>query len=243
MTAPSLPQGAGGRVLARFLVPLLLAACGCARLPALTPVTDVAAADAEAICGRPFPLQPWRAVHTLQVSGPLGYESALLGVTLVDPPARRIRAVIVSLEGLVLFDATGRNGTVEVHRALPPLDRKGFPEGLMHDVQLLFLSPEGSPSVFGVDDQDRVVCRWEDEADGTTDLTTDEVGSWELLEYGPDRRLRRTAQMTPGMQGPLAAEIRLTGHGLLKYTLDLTPVEAQFLQGNLDALFTVPADG
>jgi len=234
MASLSPRQAAAGGPCARLLVPLLLLACGCARLPAITPVGGSTPENAEAICRRPFPDRPWRAVHALQISGPMDHDSALLGVTLVDPSARRIRAVVLSLEGLVLFDATGQAGTVQVHRALPPMDRKGFPEGLMRDVELLFLPPRGALSPLGQDGQDQLVCRWTDEASGTTDLVFEELGRWDLLAYGADHRLQRTARMVPGMQGPLAAEIQLTGHGLLEYTLDLTLLEAQFLQGDYE---------
>jgi len=220
-------------------IALLLLAAGCARLPALVPLSGVPRAEVETICLRPFPDRPWRAVHALHISGPLGHASSVLGVTVVDPSSRRIRAVILSLEGIVLFDASrDAAGGVTVHRAVPPLDRKGFPEGLMRDVALIFLAPATPPDEAGLDREGHPVCRWQDPGSGTADLVTLDPVSWRILTYAADRSLEREADLTAPEGGPLASRIRLVSHGFLGYSLDLSLIEVEFLDGDVERLFT-----
>ncbi len=234
-----LSSGIGIKTFRRAFLLIAAAAlvCGCASLPELIPVTGVSRAEMEKICRRPFPDRPWRAVHALHISGPFGHQSSVMGVTIVDPTSRRIRAVILSLEGLVLFDASSGEGTVNVRRAVPPLDRKGFPEGLLHDVSLMCLAPEGSPAETGLDQEGHPVCRWRDESSGTTELVTVDVGNWRIRQYESDRDLKREVVLTAERGAPLPGEIRFVCHGLAGYSLDLTLIEAEFLSGEYETLF------
>lgn len=210
------------------LLPLL---SSCSRLPRLTPLTGMLHMESEEICREPFPTQPWRAVHSIHISGPFGIESSVIGVTVVDPASRRIRAVILSLEGMVLFDASCEEGVPTVYRAIPPLDRKGFPDGLLRDVSLIFLSPEGVSTQTGRDDKGRLVCRWQNIPTGTTtDVIVFRENRWQLLQYERDNDLKRKVEMqgVPGEE-PLTNEIHLSYHGLVGYSLDLSLLEAEFL--------------
>ncbi len=200
---------------------LALSLCGCSRLPELTPPSGALRTEATGFCLRPFPTRPWRAVHTIHISGPFGHESAVIGVTVVDPSSRSIRAVILSLEGITLFDASSRAEEITVHRAVPPMDREGFPEGLMHDVSLIFLVPQGILSQTGRNDEGRQVCRWREGPSGTTDLIFDGPDEWRILRYDNDHAVRREleAEALPGE--PLAVRIRFSCRGVAGYSLDL----------------------
>jgi hypothetical protein len=223
---------------ASLLIAVTALVCGCARLPKLVPLTGVSRAETEKSCLRPFPDRPWRAVHALYISGPFGHKSSVMGVTIVDPTSGRIRAVILSLEGMVLFDASRKTDVVSVHRALPPLDREGFPEGLIHDVSMMFLAPEGTPDETGLDEERHPVCRWRDESTGILDVVAIGEGRWRILQYGGDRGLEREVDMVAKMGESLAREIRFVCHGMAGYTLDLTLIQAEFLSGGCEALFT-----
>jgi len=117
------------------------------------------------------------------------------------------------------------------------LDRKGFPEGLLHDVGLMFLAPEGACVQSGTDREGHLVCRWENGSAGTTDVAVVGTGEWRILEYDGLNALERDVRMrgTPG--APLAQQIHFTRKGLMGYTLDLTLVEAEFLE-QCDPLFS-----
>ncbi len=229
-----------GSLLGSLLVLWALAGflSGCARLPELTPVPGKPLAESERVCRRFFPETPWRSVHALHISGPFGQRSSVMGVTVVDPATRRIRAVILSVEGIVLFDASLEAGTTAVHRALPPLDRKGFPEGLMHDVGLMFLAPKGAPAETGRNPGGRFVCRWQNGAGAVTDLEGLGENHQRVLQYDPDGTLRRQVEMEGTPDSPLAHRILFSCHGLAGYDLDLTLIESGVLAGDPEALFS-----
>jgi len=222
---------------------LLLAAvagllAGCGRLPKLTPAPEIPCAESTEACLKFFPQKPWRAVHALHISGPFGQQSSVMGITVVDPVSRRMRAVILSVEGIVLFDASYDRGVPAVHRAIPPLDRKGFPEGLLHDVSLMFLAPEGAPDRAGIDDEGLPVCRWGNEGSGATDVVIAGQDRRRILQYGPDNTLQREADLEGRPGEALARTIRFSCRGLTGYGLDLTLVEWELLTGGIDSLFS-----
>jgi len=216
---------------------LALSLCGCSRLPELTPPSGAPCTEATGFCLRPFPARPWRAVHTIHISGPFGHESSVVGVTVVDPASRSIRAVILSLEGVTLFDASSRAGEITVHRAVPPLDRKGFPEGLMHDVSLMFLVPRGTLTQTGRNDEGCLVCRWRDDPSGATDLIFARPDEWQILRYDNGHTLRRELEAAALPGEPLALRIRFSCRGVAGYSLDLGLLEAESLT-EYEALFS-----
>jgi hypothetical protein len=229
-----------GSLLCRLLLLWVLTDLlfGCAGLPKLTPAPGESSIEWETVCLRFFPQSPWRAVHALHISGPFGQRSSVMGVTVVDPTTRRIRAVILSVEGIVLFDASREAGTTTVHRAVPSLDHKGFPEGLMHDVDLMFLAPEGGPAETGQNSEGNPVCRWRSESGTTTDVAGTGETNQRILQYDPDNTLRREVEMEGETGAFLAGRARLSFHGLVGYGLDLNLIEFEALAGDPEALFS-----
>ncbi len=144
------------------MVAWLLAGCHGGRLRPLEPLPD---ADAQALldrCGQLFPLPPWEAVHVIEASLPLSHETALLGAVRAEPAGGGFRSVLMSQEGMVLFDASYEGGRIDVHRAVPPFDREGFGEGTMDDIRLVLLAPAVGLPVAGLDAQGTPTCRWRD---------------------------------------------------------------------------------
>ncbi len=88
-----------------------------------------------------------------------------------------------------------------------------------------------------MDKQGHPVCRWQEPASGTTDLVSEELGRWRILQYDGDHGLKREAEMTGEPGEPLATEIRFSSHGLAGYSLNLTLIEAEFLSGECETLF------
>jgi hypothetical protein len=220
-----------------LILALALSLCGCSRLPELTPLSGAPYTETEWLCRRPFPANPWRAVHAIHISGPFGHESSVVGVTVVDPATRRIRAVILSLEGVTLFDASSRDGDITVYRAVPPLNRQGFPEGLMHDVSLIFLLPRGKFAQSGRNDSGCPVCRWMDPSSGATDVIFADQDDWRILQYDGGDTLRREVEAAGRPGEPLAGRIRLSCRGVAGYSLGLDLLEAEVLT-KCDELFS-----
>ncbi len=181
------------------------------------------------MCQNSFPEKPFRAVHTIEATMPMGNSSSMMGASQVNPEARSLRAVLVSVEGLTLFDATSVKGVMEVHRAVAPFDDPDFARGLMSDVSLVFMAPDGKLHV-GIGDDGRLVCRYKDTDGGVVDLlpTAADSKPRELLVYDKDADLVRIVDFfdESGPMG-LAKKVVLSAPGLVGYELVMKLVGAE----------------
>ncbi len=232
---PSSPPG-GGRWLRLGLLVAGLAAAGCASLPRIRPAGSAAASGLADRCADLLPARPLRTVHTIDAELPLAGASSLLGVSLIDPAGQRLRAVLVSVEGLTLFDASAGPDGLRIHRAVPPLDDPDFGPGLVADVALLLLQPAGEPIAVGRREDGRGVCRFRDAAGDWVDLLPASAAAPARIErWGADRRLRRSAVLSRERDPHgLARRVELTAPGLAGYRLVLELVEAESLSPSAD---------
>lgn len=215
------------RIGLAFTSAILLSACS--RLPALTPVPAQEAYRLEQDCLSPFPTRPWRAVHAMHVSGPYRNRASILGVTIVDPSLRRIRATMISVEGIVFLDATRQSGETTIHRALAPLDSPAFLKGLFEDVELMFLAPDSDPNRIGWSEDGDLVCRFENDRRGTTDVVLPSEGTWLILRYGKNRSLEAGIEAQGTTRHALGERMELEVYGRGGYTIDLKLLEVEFL--------------
>ena len=214
----------------KSVIPLLLICAGlitgCAHLPRLSPP-----AGGMADCPRIYVRDAWQFVHIIEATPPGRATSTLMGVVQVVPAARRLHCVLMTLEGLVLFEADcGRQ--VNILRALPPFDDRGFAQGLIDDIRLIFLAPERASRTAGALADGSPVCRYRLENGDVHDLVQT-GGGWELRCYRKGRTLIRTLvaqKAAPRDAGsPMPAHLTLTAPGMLGYDLTLTLVDAQRL--------------
>lgn len=180
------------RLIPLSFLPLLLFLAACSHLPSLRPLgrgDDPAAIKAG--CLAAFSPEARRLVHRVQADLPLGGHSAMLGVSQVEPARGRIRAVLLSVEGLTLLDAErGPEGDL-IHRALGPMADPDFAAGLLDDVSLLLLEPDGRLELGQT--EERLICRFRGAA-GTVDIEFDGQ-TWKLERYSPEGRLQRQAEL------------------------------------------------
>ena len=126
-------------------------------------------------------------------------------VTVTDPASEEIQAAIVSLEGLVIFDATLSRDGLQVHRALPPFNRQRFASGLMRDVQFIFMLPVGEPAITGMLDDGLSVCRYYNVLNSTVDVIVHPDGVCHVEQYSKYGKKLRSLKVhalqndTPGM--------------------------------------------
>lgn len=215
------------RIGLAFTSAILLSTCS--RLPALRPVPLQEGYRSEHDCLSPFPTRPWRAVHAMHVAGPYRNRASVVGVTIVDPSLRRIRATIFSVEGIVLLDAVRQRGETTIHRALPPLDSQTFVKGLFEDVGLMFLAPESDPDQIGRSEDGDLVCRFEGDRRGTTDVVFPSEGTWLILRYGKNQSLEAGIEAHGTTRYALGERMELEVYGRGGYTIDLKLLEVEFL--------------
>lgn len=222
------------------LLALGLATGGCAGLPEIIPFSP--GPQRAALIQRCQRLQPrtaFRAVHAIEASLPMDQASSVIGASLVDPAGARFRAVLMSVEGLTLFDAVAEGDHMTVFKALPPLDDPDFGLGLMADVALALMAPASAPSAAGRLPDGREACRHVRDDGGVVDLLpADGDLPGRMDRYGPEQDLLRRVSLGSAT-GPLglAANILLTAPGLVGYRLQLTLLQASPVTPD-DALFS-----
>ena len=208
--------------LAPFLLALLVASCA-----GLPPIAPDAAMDRSADPARVYPQGSWQFLHSLQAEMPGGRQLGLLGLTVLSSTDRRHRSVLMTIEGFVLFDGESESDRLTVHRALPPFDSPHFAAGLMEDIRLVFMEPEGPTVAMGRLEAGGRVRRVR-AAGGTVDVETLSNGDWRIRQYDASDRLLRTVMARRGL-GDIAGFpqwVELTAAGGQDYKITMTLLEA-----------------
>jgi hypothetical protein len=162
-----------------------------------------------ALCRLPFTSTSCRYIHALDAELPGGVRMTVMGVSVIDPGADTIQAAIMTLEGLLLFDATASAGSMQVHRAVPPFDGPQFAEGLMRDVRFIFMFPAGAPVTTGRLDDGSSVCRYQDTFGMTVDVIVHPGRGWEVEQhstFGKKLRSLKIDALKNGIPGMLDFE-------------------------------------
>jgi hypothetical protein len=204
----------------------------CAGPPALKPLPPAAADQTLDRCRSLFADHDWRLVHTIAAELPGAQTRTVIGVSLVSPAQRSIQAVLMTVEGVILFDATYAAGAVDVHRALPPFDSEAFASGLMQDVHLLFLAPDTAAFESGRLESEGPACRFVRKDGRTLDIVPEADGRWHLSLYEGRRLLRQVRAEACGWAPRIPCRLELTAQGRLSYHLEMSLIEAQPLQSH-----------
>lgn len=211
---------------------------GCGTLPELSPVVPL---DSEQravqirACEEVFPPVPARFVHSVGTSFAGGRKGMMLGVTLIRPQENQIHAVMMTIEGLVMFDGRWEAGEVTIDRGVPPFDSPHFARGLLEDIRLVFLPPKGAPSAVGIAGDGTPVCRYQRDGGATVDVIADPADGWRIHRYVGGRRVRTVqAESILPVSSPepfsISRKISLSAQGqgaATDYALTLTLLEAE----------------
>ncbi len=212
---------------------LVSCAAGVPRIVA-PPATGQTAAGRKPDLAPLFPSGTWRFVHSIEATLPGGRKTVLMGVTEVSSTQRTLHCVLMSIEGLVLFD--GRKGrTIRVDRAVPPFNSGKFAQGLMADVSLMLLSPPGTPVETGTLENGQPVYRYRTRTPDGKPLITDVIRQgkhrWTINQYEAGRLRRHLRALvgrgaTAGTTATVPEKWELTVPGPRGYDLRLTLLEA-----------------
>ncbi|MBA3008532.1 MAG: DUF3261 domain-containing protein [Proteobacteria bacterium] len=215
-----------------FVFLLLLAACSALQpvhlpdLTALDAVDDSQAGQLLQRCRNNFVTGNWQFVHSIAFKRADGGGATVIGVTVLD--GQKLHCALMTVEGLVLFEAELAQEKLTVSRALPPFDKPEFARGLIRDVQAIFLPPAAEEPKTGRLVGGELVCRYQADNGQITDLLVDDDGS-RMNIYDPD--LNRSRSIVAGSPISVAAErvpetLELTASGLSAYTLTMTLISA-----------------
>jgi hypothetical protein len=204
----------------------LLVFGGCAALPPLRPLDAQQGAAAFEACRRPFLTERVRLVHEIKTAMPGGQEGQAIGVLLADPAVEGLRSVLMTVEGLVLFDVEFGPG-LTVHRAVPPFDVPGFAPRMAEDIGLAFFLPGKAPTALGMEPGGGTVCRFTRPGGETVDVRTAPNGPLEIRLYGAGQGLRKRVSIPHPQGGGLSDEIEIRGVAWPPYSLQLRLIAAE----------------
>jgi hypothetical protein len=214
---------------------LLLSVIGfclsCSSLPRVYPSVDLATPQAEQACRDLFPKGDWQFWHSIEATLPGGQKGFLMGLTVISSANRTAHCVIMTQEGFVLFDAF-YDEEISVERAVAPFDSEAFAKGLISDIQLIFFTPNGSPSETGYDKDGASICRYHIPDGRLVDLVMLGDRSWKIRQYSRQTRLERTVSAFSNQQyreenrHAIADRLELTACGAAGYSLIMDLIEA-----------------
>jgi hypothetical protein len=147
------------RSAAAVCVLWLCLGCGAARTR-IIPLTGAEARQTALGCERVFPHGAFEATHVVEASIPFSDDTSLIGVVAGEANHKQFRSLLLTQEGIVVFDAVRRGTVIEVVRALPPIDPEGFGRAMTDDVKQILFLPDGSDPEVGRTEQGTAVCRW-----------------------------------------------------------------------------------
>ena len=203
---------------------LVLALTACAAVPSYKPLV----LQSGGVCPGIFPTKAFRTVHLIDLKSPIIGKAVFIGAAKVEPQKDALHAVLMSAEGMVLFEAEYENGNLKIINALPPLNDPAFAKGLMADVLFVLLKPAGGPVEQGVDEHGLTACRWTAEADTVLETALMPDGSVRIRLYGGDSRITKEALAWPPFDRETPSRIRLKAFRPSSYSIELTLIEMEF---------------
>ena len=215
--------------LSRLMLLLMCLPIACSHLPDI-PSTPPDAAPTGSCPASIFPQGDWQLLHAIEAAGPGGGKQTLLGLSQISSHTRSAHCVMMTLEGMVLFQASFDDGTLSVQRAVPPFDRPGMAVGIVEDLRMVFFTPDRPYIQTGRLYDGTRAYRYQLPDGGTQDIETQDPAHWVIHRYDRRHRLVRTVRPVSDQgrseQG-MPNQILLEAHGLVGYQLRMTLVEAQ----------------
>lgn len=203
----------------------------CSALPGVQPVDLTFGTQLSRKCANLFPNGKWQFVHSIETTMPGGQRGLVMGVIVISSRDKTVQCAIMTIEGIVVFDARYDQRLV-IRRAVPPFDSEGFAEGLIRDIQLIFFRPEGLLIETGNDKDGASICRYRKPDGRIVDIVIPGDRSWQIRQYSRKLRLNRTVTAFFSKKNPagehagIPDRLELTAHGVANYKLTMDLVEA-----------------
>ncbi|MGM0424046.1 MAG: hypothetical protein ACQEQX_03875 [Thermodesulfobacteriota bacterium] len=235
-----MPSGWNPGPLAAFAALFLLLVSGCSTgLEPLQPVVPADSADIKERCQAHFLHQPWQLVQSATLHGPGGNVRKAIMVLHVHPEQERIKCVITSLEGIVLFKAEYDQGP-EILRAVQPFQDEEFARALFGDIRMLLFPPEAGSIETGQSPCGAPACEYEPHGQGLVRVLLPGDGKREILQYSESQKHLQTieASYNKAVSNPQNSQVQeliperliINRHGALGYKLVLELIEAKPLE-------------
>ena len=211
-----------------MLMAFLLA---CQSLPAIHPS---GAGEMPFDCADPFTKDSYRFVHAIEARMPGDARSSVIGITLVDPSRRFISCAIITVEGMVLWEAESSESGAIIHRALPPFDTASVSQNMLDDIKLVFLPPQAPLYQKGYLNDESNVCRYQKESGEWVDIKENKSGNVEIGLYSSSGALKRHV-MFKKVAKNMYQRIELQAVATFDYVLLMTLIDAQPIKNKVSA--------
>jgi len=217
-----------------FALFIIISISGCG-LPKIQTAPDSKIDPIQCGCRALFPKQRIQLVHSLTSILPNGDIHVAIGVTTISPETETIHCAIMTIEGMVLFEAE-YNQKMIIHRSIPPFNSMTFAQNIMNDIRLALFKPSGSLVTVGHLTPDADICRYKQENGMTIDVVTHHNGDWEIHQYNPYHKLIKSikayyrGENNPGVSEKnrrIPSMYEITTPGVFGYSLKLELMEAR----------------
>jgi hypothetical protein len=202
----------------------------CSRLPEIVEDPTRLPRPSDPSCRSLFPQGQWQLQHAIEATVRGRKMGRLIGALVLNDRKRTIQCALMTIEGLVLFSAR-YDGQLTVDRAVKPFDRPGFADGLLEDLRLMFLAPEGQTRLGWTKDSE-AICRYPYPKSYITDIIVQDPDRRRINRYDTRGRLLRTVSVDRGNtarysgRSGIAQHITLEGRSGDNYRLELRLIEA-----------------
>ncbi len=183
-----------------------------------------------------FPADSFQFVHAIELTMPGSHSAMLMGVVNIHPRHRAIHCVVMTLEGLVLFEADHTRDAFIIHRAIPPFDSQALARGLVSDIELIFFRPRGRLDGWGKLENKNTILRFSEPDSGTIDIViSPDRTIWTQNLRTSSHRIKRCVtyifpQGATNSQAPVfPRSITLTAAFPSRYTLTMTLTDASLI--------------
>ncbi|MBN2040534.1 MAG: hypothetical protein JW864_10850 [Spirochaetes bacterium] len=207
-----------------FLFIICLTILYCKSLPVLKPDNQNNAEH-----NTPFLKKAYRLSHSIRVTLPNNESMVAIGVTVADPEKRSIDAVLMTVEGLVLFDISYREKKVIINRSLPDFENNNFAELLFDDIMLFYFVP-GSREHESGQNNDGFVNRYFCENNTVIDQIAFNNGSFEIKKYDSGNDQIRTVNIQSLNKEGIPEKAELIAYGFFGYSLNMELIDFEEIQ-------------
>jgi len=221
-----------------FWLILLLGTVSCTGLPKLDPVNSSKIPDIHKRCSDVFLEGKWQFIHLIEFTMPGNKKSFVMGITVISPEERKIKSVIMTIEGFVLLDAY-YDQKVVINRGIPPFDSIDFARSMMDDIKLMFFKPDAGLIESGMSGDGLHICRYKNATGSVIDVIIKSGCDWEIRKYNQGGNLIKTVKAghckkvlgSPNKIG-FPSKIELASRGINRYALAFELKEAKRLIKN-----------
>lgn len=212
-----------------FFIPLIIISCkSLSGLPAIEKEINNELSGIDKI----FLDEKYRLVHSIRTELPDKTISSLVGITLADPVSREIEAVLMTVEGLVVFEAKSGSGQVKIVRAVDQLNTDDFASALMEDISFIFFRPHCDIEFSGKLKDGSPVKRFIFKSKKIVDIVGRAESGVVVNMYDSSRNLIKTAVFSEMNNDGLPVSIELLAHGFFGYTMRLDLIEYERIEGD-----------